>query len=63
MNPTMTAGRPTPAQGYQIVWFMQAGVGVAAKPPMVNTVGGVANVSSAAHAPIAVALQHCGTSL
>ena len=55
MYPTMAAGRATPTQGNQIMCFVQAGIGVASKPPVVNTVGLVANRFPAADAPIVVA--------
>lgn len=63
MNPTVAAGGAATAQGDEVMWFMQARVGVAAKPPVVDTVLAVVNVSPAAHAPVMVAFQYleaCG---
>lgn len=54
--PTVAAGCATPTQCDEIVGFMQAGVRVASKPPVVNTVGCVANIFPAAHTPVLVAL-------
>lgn len=63
MYPTVAAGCPTPTEGDEVMCFVESGVGVAAEPPVVDTVVAVANVFPAAHAPVMVAFQNCGPCL
>lgn len=55
MHPTVASGGSAPAEGDEVVCFVEARIGVAAEPPVVDTVLAVANVFSAAHAPVVVA--------
>lgn len=61
VHPTVAAGRATPAESNQIVRLMEAGIRVAAEPPVMNTVVAVSDVFPAAHTPIVVAFQNSGT--
>lgn len=54
MYPTVASGCSAPAEGDEVMGFVQAWIGVASKPAMVDTILAVSNVFSAAHAPIMI---------
>ena len=59
--PTVTSGGSASTEGDEVMGFVQAWIGVAAEPTVVDTVRLVADRFSAADAPIMVTLQYCGT--